>query len=65
MMISRIFSMYRAALLLGFSMSALAHEGHGVEGLHMHPSDLWGFAVFSCVVALTVGLRLKKSNSKD
>jgi hypothetical protein len=65
MMISHAFSLCMAALLFGISMRAFAHEGHGLEGMHMHPSDLWGFVVFGCVVALTVGLRLKKSNSKD
>lgn len=38
------------ALALG-SMSAWAHEGHGLPGSHWHATDVWGFVVGALVVA--------------
>jgi hypothetical protein len=60
MSISRVLTLCVFVLLQGFAASAFAHEGHGLEGLHMHPSDLWGFAVFGFVVVLTAWLGFKK-----
>jgi hypothetical protein len=40
-------------LLSTLSLSALAHEGHGIEGAtHYHPTDAWGFVGTAAVAAL-------------
>jgi hypothetical protein len=44
--------MKTAWLLLTFSASAQAHEGHGLWGGHWHASDTLGFLWVAVVVAL-------------
>lgn len=48
---------HRSALLalLGtcLTLSAHAHEGHGLDGAsHYHATDAWGFVVFAALMAL-------------
>jgi hypothetical protein len=45
--------------LLGAS-SALAHEGHGLEGAHSHPSDVWGLMLMGLAMAFTAWFFRKK-----
>jgi hypothetical protein len=33
---------------------ALAHDGHGLSGLHWHASDTWGFVVVVALAAAAV-----------
>jgi hypothetical protein len=33
---------------------ALAHDGHGLAGLHWHASDTWGFVVVVALAAAAV-----------
>ena len=41
-------------LLSALSLSAWAHEGHGIEGAsHYHATDVWGF-VAAAAVALVL-----------
>ncbi len=39
-----------ASLLLALTSSAWAHDGHGLVGTHLHPSDVFG------LLALALGL---------
>jgi hypothetical protein len=49
---------YASTLL--FTQFAFAHEGHGLEGAHAHPSDAWGFLMLGLVVGLAVWFSRKK-----
>jgi hypothetical protein len=40
--------------------SAFAHEGHGLEGAHAHPSDVWGFLMLGLVAAFAFWFTRKK-----
>jgi hypothetical protein len=42
--------------LLTGAGSAFAHEGHGLEGSHWHPTDVWGFIAMGALVALALWL---------
>jgi len=43
--------------LLGATLPALAHEGHGLPGAsHWHSTDAWGFVAVGVLVALAVWL---------
>jgi hypothetical protein len=39
---------------------AFAHEGHGLEGAHAHPSDVWGFLILGLVMVLALWFTRKK-----
>jgi hypothetical protein len=39
---------------------ALAHEGHGAEGLHWHATDTWGFVVTAGLAAAAVWFSRRK-----
>jgi hypothetical protein len=39
--------------------TALAHEGHGLEGPHWHATDAWGFLIGVVAIGLAVWLRRK------
>jgi hypothetical protein len=44
-----------ALALLALPALALAHEGHGMEGVtHWHATDTWGFVITAAVVVATV-----------
>ncbi len=43
-----------------FTHMTFAHEGHGLEGAHSHPSDAWGFLMLGLVVGLAVWFSRKK-----
>ncbi len=45
---------------LWFTQVAIAHEGHGLEGAHSHPSDAWGFLMLGLVVGLAIWFSRKK-----
>lgn len=47
-------------LFLLLTRVAFAHEGHGLEGVHSHPSDVWGFLMLGLVVVLAVWFGRKK-----
>jgi hypothetical protein len=49
-----------SAFSLLFTHAAFAHEGHGLEGAHAHPSDAWGFLMLGLVVGLAVWFGRKK-----
>ena len=36
--------------------AALAHEGHGLEAVHWHATDGWGFVVGGALIALALWL---------
>jgi hypothetical protein len=42
-----------AAVLLSSSVT-IAHEGHGLEGVHWHATDTWGFLCVALLAALAV-----------
>jgi hypothetical protein len=44
----------RAAALAFCATGALAHEGHGLTGLHWHTSDSAGFAFIAVVAGLAL-----------
>jgi Zn-dependent protease with chaperone function len=55
--------MHHHSVLIAFLASAnaaLAHEGHGLEGAHSHPSDAWGFLMLGLVVGLALWFSRKK-----
>ena len=39
---------------------ALAHEGHGPEGVHWHATDTWGFVVTAALIAAAVWFSRRK-----
>jgi hypothetical protein len=42
-----------AAALLS-SGAAMAHDGHGLAGVHWHATDTWGFVCVALLAALAV-----------
>ncbi|MFM1909250.1 MAG: hypothetical protein RLZZ591_2927 [Pseudomonadota bacterium] len=40
--------------LLAATGTALAHDGHGLQGSHWHPTDAWGFVALAVVVTVAV-----------
>jgi hypothetical protein len=42
--------------LMATSLTAAAHDGHGLAGTHWHATDAWGFAVAGVLIALAVWL---------
>ena len=48
-----------AATLAAAAFPATAHDGHGLEGVHGHASDTWGFLLVATLVALAVWLGRK------
>ena len=45
-----------ATAALATSALAMAHEGHGMEGVHMHASDTAGFIVVAVLATLAIWL---------
>ena len=41
------------------STAVLAHEGHGLQGLHWHATDTLGFIAVAAMVAVAVWLSRK------
>ena len=39
--------------------AALAHDGHGLMGMHWHATDAWGFVAVAAMVAVAVWLSRK------
>ncbi len=39
---------------------ALAHDGHGAEGVHWHATDTWGFVVTAALAAAAVWFSRRK-----
>ena len=50
----------RALALLLAPLSALAHEGHGAPGLHLHPGEVIGLVALAAVVIVAVARFWKK-----
>ena len=46
-------------LTLSSSLSAWAHEGHGLEGSHAHATDAWGFLVTIAVLVAMIWMGRK------
>jgi hypothetical protein len=51
----RVLAIYTCLISL-----AIAHEGHGLEGAHSHPNDVWGFLALGLAVGLAVWFSRKK-----
>jgi hypothetical protein len=51
-------TLFGTALLL--PTLALAHEGHGPEGLHWHATDAWGFIVVGALIAAALWFGRRK-----
>jgi len=49
-----------AAWLAVMPFAALAHEGHGAEGVHWHATDTWGFFVTAALAAAAIWFSRKK-----
>ena len=43
-----------AAALLGACAAAMAHEGHGLAGIHWHATDTLGFVCVALLAALAL-----------
>jgi hypothetical protein len=43
-----------AATLAAAAVPCAAHDGHGLQGVHGHASDTWGFLLVATLVALAV-----------
>lgn len=39
--------------------AAFAHESHGLQGVHWHATDTWGFVTVAAMVAVAVWLSRK------
>jgi hypothetical protein len=50
----------RTAALSALPLAALAHEGHGADGIHWHATDTWGFVVTLGLVGAAIWLGRKK-----
>ena len=37
----------------------MAHDGHGLSGVHWHATDVWGFVALGLLVAVAVWLSRK------
>ena len=46
-----------ALATLGNASLAMAHDGHGMDSLHWHATDAWGFVAIGVVAALIFWLR--------
>jgi len=51
---------FSALALVAAPALALAHEGHGPEGVHWHATDTWGFVVTAALVAAAVWFTRRK-----
>ncbi|MEO8156106.1 MAG: hypothetical protein ABI605_23820 [Rhizobacter sp.] len=49
-----------ALALAALPVLAQAHDGHGMEGVHWHATDTWGFVVTAALVAAVVWFGRKK-----
>ena len=49
-----------AGASLALPTFAMAHDGHGVSGLHWHASDTVGFVVLAIVAAASLWLGWRK-----
>jgi hypothetical protein len=47
-------------VLGGWFNHAHSHEGHGLEGVHAHPSDVWGLVALGVIAGVTAWLSRKK-----
>ena len=46
-----------ASLAISMGASAIfAHDGHGMEGVHWHATDVWGFVAVGGMIALAIWL---------
>ena len=54
-MLNALFLIVSCAIFTG-STSVFAHEGHGLEGSHWHPTDIWGFVTLGGMIAVGVWL---------
>ena len=44
-----------ASLMLSpFVSNAMAHDGHGLAGLHWHIADVVGFVVFAALIGMVI-----------
>ncbi|HRH88264.1 MAG TPA: hypothetical protein PLO41_15560 [Rubrivivax sp.] len=53
----------KTGLLAALSLaagSAVAHDGHGLEGAHWHATDAWGWLALAAGVALALWWRRGK-----
>jgi hypothetical protein len=41
-----------AASFVAAAPAVWAHDGHGLEGVHWHATDAWGFVLLGLAVAL-------------
>jgi len=41
------------------STAVFAHEGHGLQGIHWHATDTWGFVAVAAMVAVAIWLSRK------
>ncbi len=55
-MVFKLLQIPALAALALLSAEACAHEGHGLQGAHWHPTDAWGFVVLVSAVAVALWL---------
>jgi hypothetical protein len=41
-------------MLSPFMSNAMAHDGHGLIGMHWHVSDVVGFVVFAALIGMVI-----------
>jgi hypothetical protein len=39
--------------------AVFAHDGHGLEGIHWHATDTWGFVAVATMVAVAIWISRK------
>lgn len=45
-----------AATLGTLACASFAHDNHGMEGLHWHATDVWGFVALGSMIGLAIWL---------
>ncbi|MBX3621324.1 MAG: hypothetical protein KF891_15245 [Rhizobacter sp.] len=49
-----------AACLAALPLGAMAHDGHGAQGVHWHATDTWGFVVTLALVGVAIWASRRK-----
>jgi len=57
---NRMKQLIAACATLGLPLLAMAHEGHGAQGVHWHATDTWGFVALAVVAAAALWFGRRK-----
>jgi hypothetical protein len=57
---NRMKQLIAACATLGPPLLAMAHDGHGTQGVHWHATDTWGFVALALVAAAALWFGRRK-----